>query len=81
MNPKDKSSVKTDPSLTDLMRQKLGEVCHEDPKRRSWCDVIAETALRLACEGNAAAMHQILGRLGTTELKKIEEILLKKGEA
>ena len=80
MKRKNDSSVKTNPSLTDTMRQKLGEVCPEDPDGRIWCDVLAEATLRLACEGNVAAMQQVLGRLGTTELKKIEEILLKKGE-
>ena len=80
MNPKDKPFANADPSLTDLMRQKLGEVCPEDPEGRIWAELIVEDTMKLAAEGDATALHQLCGRLGPAELKKIEEILLRKGE-
>ena len=37
----------------------------------------AEAMLHLASQGNAAALHQVLGRLGTEELQVIKQMLEK----
>ena len=48
MNPKDKPSANSSSSLTDIMRQKLGEVCPEDPDGRIWAELIVEATMKLA---------------------------------
>ncbi len=80
MKRRTKSSVKTYPSLTDLMRKKLGEVCPYDPLERTWAELIVEATLKMAVGGDTAALHQVCAQLGAAEMKRIEKILLTRSE-
>jgi len=54
---------KNEPLLSPQIRRQLHEVCPADPEGRTWPEVLAERMLQLACQGNPAAIKELLDRI------------------
>jgi hypothetical protein len=53
---------KNEPLLAPELRRQLGQICPEDPKKRTWCVYLMEKMLILAAKGNPAAIKEVFER-------------------
>lgn len=54
---------KGEPQLTPELRRQLNQICHIDPQKRTWREVLVERTMIAACKGNPAAVKEVWERL------------------
>ena len=59
-------------SLTSLLKEELDRISPEDTEGRTWRELIVLATLRLACQGNRAALQEIWNRSDGKVTKEIE---------
>jgi hypothetical protein len=61
-------------SLTNLLKDEIGQICPADREKRTWKQLIVRAALQLAMKGNATALKEVWERLDgkTLQMEKVQ---------
>src|SRR5450759_668402 len=50
-------------SLTNLLKDEIGQICPADRENRTWKELVVRATLQLAMKGNATALKEVWERL------------------
>src|ERR1035437_6255677 len=59
-------------SLTNLLKDEIGQICPADREKRTWKQLIVRATLQLAMKGNATALKEVWERLDGKSLQSGE---------
>ena len=61
-------------SLTNLLKDEIGQICPADREKRTWKHLIVRATLQLAMKGNATALKEVWERLDgkTLQTEKLQ---------